>query len=583
MFLLLPWTAWAGNEAAAEIPRPEHPRPQMVRSEWLNLNGEWEFAESDDDREDFSRPDAVYPDKIVVPFCRESNLSGLARRGFVKNVWYRRHFAVPSEWKSRRIRLHVGASDWKTRVWVNGQLVGEHVGGSAPFAFETGDVLDPRDNWVVIHAYDDARSGRQACGKQSQQPDSYGCVYTRTTGIWQTVWIEGVGDSFLEAISVVPGPGNKQVTLRAGVDGPSRGLVLEARVSANGKKVGRTQVPVAWGHTQATMRLSRVRRWTPADPFLYDMTLRLKRGNRIVDEVDTYFGVRTVTIDGAAILINGEAVFQRLVLDQGFYPDGIWTAPSDAALRKDIELSQAAGFNGARLHQKVFEPRFLYWADRLGYVVWGEFPNWGMNVNDPAVNGPVIDEWVEILERDRNHPAIVGWCPFNETPPSAGPLQRTIVDITRVIDPTRPVLESSGYHHGHPAPDLLDAHDYDQDPAAFNARWGGFIDEYARPFFVSEYGGIGWQIQGGWGYGAAPSDLEEFYRRYAGLTNALLDNRFMFGFCYTQLYDIEQEQNGVYTYEREPKFDVARLRGINARKAQYEIHPPLLMRTDSHE
>lgn len=589
MFIAAAQAVAAAPSGAAPdgIPRPEHPRPDGVRAEWLNLNGEWEFAETD---EDVSFPGGVsYPDRIVVPFCRESALSGLQRKGFVKHVWYRRTFAIPVEWKSRRVRLHVGACDWRTWVWVNDILVGEHVGGSAPFVFEVTRALKPGENTVVVHAFDDTRSGLQACGKQSQREESYGCLYTRTTGIWQTVWLEGVGDSYVRAFALTPDPDNARVLINAEIDGPSDGLTLEAAAFHAGKAVSAARVAADWRHTCVALNLSEKHLWSVEDPFLYDLKLTLRRGDEVVDTLDSYFGLRRVSIEGAAMLLNGKAVFQRLVLDQGFYPEGVWTAPTDAALKRDIELSQAVGFNGARLHQKVFEPRLLYWADRLGYLVWGEYPNWGLNVSNPAAYLAIVNEWLEVLERDRNHPSVIGWCPFNETPPEAGALQRTIVELTRAVDPTRPVIESSGYYHGHPEPQVLDAHDYDPDPVTLKARWDARFSELSLPerygsgnasipvpFFVSEYGGIGWQVgEGGWGYGEGPKNLDEFYARYQGLTDALLDNRHMFGFCYTQLTNIEQEQNGVYTYNREPKFDAERLRVINARRARYEIDPPV--------
>jgi len=570
-----------------DVPRPEHPRPQMVRAEWLNLNGPWEFVETDEDTEFLG--DAEYPDTITVPFCRESKLSGLERLGFVENVWYRRTFTIPAEWTSPRVRLHVGACDYRTRVWVNDTLVGTHVGGSAAFAFDVTAALKDGENTVIIHAFDDTRSGLQASGKQSHREKSYGCVYTRTTGIWQTVWLEGVGASFIKQFAVTPDPNNSRVLVHAEIDGPSMGLTLAAIASAGEKAVGTAETAADWRHTELVIDLTEKRLWAVEDPFLYDLAFVLKKGDQVVDTVNSYFGLRTVSIEGMAILINGEPVFQRTVLDQGFYPEGIWTAPTDAALKHDIELSQAAGFNGARLHQKVFEPRFLYWADTLGYLVWGEFPNWGLDVNNPLVNLPVIDEWVELLLRDRNHPAVIGWCPFNETPPPAGPIQYTVVNVTRAIDPTRPVIESSGYHHGVPDPDVLDAHDYNQTPESFKERWDaqfGVLALPARygggpaanvPFFVSEYGGIGWNVeQGAWGYGNNPKTLDELYVRYQGLTDAQLDNRFLFGFCYTQLTNIEQEQNGVYNYQREPKFDIQKIHDINARQAQYEVDPPLV-------
>jgi hypothetical protein len=604
-------------------PRPEHPFPQMMRAEWLNLNGTWEFAETDNTKDQSFLTAAAYPDKIVVPFCRESKLSGLGRTGFVKNVWYRRTFRKPAGWKSPRVRLHVGACDWQARVWVNGQLVGGHTGGSAPLAFDVTERLKPGDNTVIIHAFDDTRSGLQATGKQAHSLKSEGCVYTRTTGIWQTVWLEGVGSAFIRDVRIEPDIKGSRVLIQAEVEGDAAGLTLRAVASSGKQVVGAAEAPADWRDNRLVLNLSQKRLWSPEDPFLYGLRLTLaKRGQNsfsgrenssdpfFVDQVDSYFGLREVTIRGAAILINGKAVFQRTVLDQGFYPDGIWTAPSDAALRRDIELAKAVGFNGARLHQKVFEPRFLYWADKLGYLVWGEFPNWGLNYRNPAVNLPVINEWVEIVRRDRNHPAVIGWCPFNETPPEAGPLQAAVVNVTRAIDPTRPIIESSGYFHGIPNPDALDAHDYNQNPASFRQRWGGkgvrtifsgppgdgslaeprknssdpfslperYRIGHARrmlPFFVSEYGGIGWDVSGGWGYGNAPKSLEAFYARYQGLTDALLDNRYLFGYCYTQLTDVEQEHNGMYYYDRRPKFDVARIRKIQSRQAAYEKDPPL--------
>lgn len=573
--------------AYADVPRPEHPFPQMVRAEWLNLNGVWEFAETDDSADTGYLDGRPFPDRINVPFCRESKLSGLARRGFINNVWYRRSFEVPANWTSPRVRLHIGACDWKTTVWLNGHRLGEHVGGSAPFWFDITPYLNKDANTVIVHAFDDVRSGLQAGGKQSRREESYGCSYTRVTGIWQTVWLEGVGESSIREIAVDTDPAGSRAFIRAEVDGPTDGLTLKATAYIGDKAVGTAGMPIDRLGSRMVLNLSEKRVWSPEDPFLYRLKLQLVRGGKAVDKVDSYFGLRSIAIRGMAILINDKAIFQRTVLDQGYYPDGVWTAPSDSDLRGDIELSMALGFNGARLHQKVFEPRFLYWADKLGYLVWGEYPNWGLNCAATEAKA-VVNEWTNILRRDRNHPSIVGWCPFNETGAGAVDLQNLVVNVTRSIDPTRPIIDSSGWEHGLPNPQVLDAHDYDQNPTSFRARWcdrfgpnSGLPKQYGVdwepiPFFVSEYGGIGWDTgEGGWGYGAAPKDLGEFYKRYEGLTNALLDSRLMFGFCYTQLTDVEQERNGLYTFDRKPKFDVARIKRINSRQAAYEKHPPV--------
>ncbi len=244
---------------------------------------------------------------------------------------------------------------------------------------------------------------------------SEGCVYTRTTGIWQTVWLEAVGETYLREFALTPDLNGGRILFRGWLDGACKGVSLRLRATADGEVVGEETVPAAGRSTQAVVKLSKVTPWAPGRPFLYDLALDVLRDGQVIDSVKSYLGLREVSIDGMSFLINGQRVFQRLVLDQGYYPDGIYTAPSDEALRRDIELSMAAGFNGARLHQKVFEPRLLYWADRLGYILWGEYPSWGLNWGDLGAVCHAVNEWREIVLRDRNHPSIIGWCPLNET------------------------------------------------------------------------------------------------------------------------------------------------------------------------
>ena len=347
------------------------------------------------------------------------------------------------------------------------------------------------------------------------------------------------------------------------------------------------------------LKLSRVVPWQVGRPFLYDLTLETLREGRVLDRARSYCGLRKITIEGNRFLLNDRPVFQRLILDQGFYPDGIYTAPSDEALRRDIELSLAAGFNGARLHQKVFEPRTLYWADKLGYLVWGEFPSWGINIAHEEAVRRFVDEWHAVVRRDRNHPSLIGWCPLNETGTDEYVARlETLLATTRTMDPTRPLLDSSGYTHFAPETDVFDCHDYEQNPSAFLARYALFgatgCDPWhnnpgdprsryrGQPFFVSEYGGMHVKTArdtgNAWGYDGAGLSVEGFLARYQGLTDVLLDNPNMFGFCYTQLTDVEQEQNGVFFYDRTPKYDVARLRAINQRPAAYETQPPRVRR-----
>jgi hypothetical protein len=586
----------SGLMAKAEVPRPEHPRPDAFRANWLSLNGEWQF-EIDRECDGETRGLISGKDlaaKIIVPFCPESKRSGvgLGNAQYFKQVWYRRTLEVPASMEGKRIRLHFGGVDYKTWVYVNGQLAGTHTGENAAFCFEITQLLKAGPNELVVRVFDDLRNGLQVGGKQAHDK-SEGCVYTRTTGIWQPVWLEAVGSSFLENLSIVPDPDHSRVLIEAAVNGADADVELTAEALVDGQPVGSDSATGTWRNQRLVLNLSEKKLWEPGSPFLYDLKLTLVRGNETLDELQSYFGLRKVTIAGRRILINGKPIFQRLILDQGFYPDGIWTAPSDAALKHDIEMSLAAGYNGARLHQKVFEPRFLYWADKLGYLVWGEFPNWGYSC-DPRGYAPYVTEWTEVLLRDRNHPALIGWCPFNETGASAAEIQQVIWNVTKAVDPTRPVLETSGWAHTLPNPEVRDTHDYDGNPVTFRKRWTDYftaagtgpsmpvrygfqsdsVPDCGVPFMISEIGGIGWATDGGWGYGAGPQNLDEFYARYQGTLDAMLDNPNLFGFCYTQLTDVEQEHNGLYYYDRRPKFDLQRICAITSHAAAYERGEP---------
>ncbi len=586
----------AASAMCAAIPRPEHPRPDFERKNWLNLNGQWEFeidAEGDGEERGLTSGTSLKR-RILVPFCPESALSGIGHTDFMKDVWYRRTFEIPATMRSKRILLHFGAVDWHARVWVNGAFVGEHRGGYSQFTFEITHHLKSGPNELVVHAHDDTRSQLQATGKQAHSQQSEGCVYTRTTGIWQTVWLEAVGESAVRGFTLVTDTAAKRVIVTANVDGPLAGTKVRVRAWSGDKVMAEETVPANWRNTIAVLSVPAAKLWHPGAPNLYPITIEALRKGKVTDTVRSYFGMRTLAIEGNRFLINGKPVFQRLILDQGFYPDGIYTARTDAELKRDIELSMAAGFNGARLHQKVFEPRLLYWADKLGYIVWGEYPSWGVNLTNQGAIAHVANEWREVVERDRNHPSIVGWCPLNETAGGeAVAAAQLIMGLTQTLDPTRPYLDTSGYVHLDPRTDVYDSHDYDQNPASFAARYSAFgltgIRPYnnnlsdrrsaylGQPYFVSEYGGIRLKTDpdtasGGWGYGQA--DLKEFLSRYKALTDALLDNPNMFAFCYTQLTDVEQEQNGIYFYDRKPKYDPKLVHAINTRTAAYERMGP---------
>ena len=569
------------------IPRPEYPRPQFVRDGWLNLNGEWEFeidhgatgrARGLDKADHLSG-------KITVPFCPESRLSGVGYTDFMACVWYKRRFVLPKEAAGHIVLLHFGAADWRTFVYINGECVGQHEGGYTPFRFDITSRLKEGENLLTVCCEDDTRSGMQASGKQSERYESYGCFYTRTTGIWQTVWLEWTEESFIDSLRVTPDFDAGSVHIAARLSGGA-GCVLRAAASFDGRDMGSACANSGAAFAQLTLKLAEKHPWEAGKGDLYSLEVTLEKDGRAADCLHSYFGLRSLAFDGKKFLLNGKSVFQRLVLDQGFYPDGIYTAPEESALKKDIELSMAMGFNGARLHQKVFEPRFLYWADRLGYLCWGEMASWGLDISDIGTVNAFLKDWLTEVERDYSAPSIIGWCPFNETWDYHGRRQRddilsTVYRVTKALDPTRPVIDTSGNYHV--ATDIYDIHDYEQDPAVFGAHYGpGTEPIYERfenrqrypgnlPVFVSEYGGIRWTAdQGGWGYGKGPETEEEFLRRLKGLTDALLDNPDHFALCYTQLTDVEQEQNGLYTYQRRPKFDPEIIHAIFARPAAIE-------------
>ncbi len=563
-------------------PRPEHPDPQMRREDWVNLNGEWEFefdfGNSGEEREFYLRKSLN--DRILLPFCPESRLSGIEYRDFIPAVWYRKTLMLKKV-PGQDILLHFGAVDYWCTVWVNGQKAGEHRGGFSSFVIDITDFAEEGINHLVVCARDDQRNGRQPRGKQSDSYYSRVCDYTRTTGIWQTVWLEYVPKERICKVQYYPNPAESSLTVKAVVKGAGR---LKGEAFYQDEFCGAAESSSSGENVFLTIPLSQLHLWEPGRGELY--TLKLSFGR---DRVESYFGMREIRIEGEKVLINGKSVFQRLVLDQGFYPEGIYTAPEDADLERDIRISMEAGFNGARLHQKVFEPRFLYHCDRLGYLVWGEQGSWGLDCSAPESLGVFLPEWMEVLERDFNHPSIIGWCPFNETWDYNGRRQddtllRTVWKMTKYYDVTRPCIDTSGNFHV--VTDIYDLHDYEQDPEKLKEHYDEFQNggalrdtfperqhcEEGIPVFISEFGGIHWNAGGGegWGYGKEPESAQEFVQRYQGLADVLLDNPRMFGFCYTQLYDVEQEQNGLYTYERKPKFDMEIFRRINSRRAAIE-------------
>ena len=574
-----------------------HPNPIFERENWQSLNGEWDFGFSKKADKNYKflteekilefYKQSVFTHKINVPFCIESALSGIGYTGFLNRVWYKKRIHITSN--GNRVFLHIGAADYKTTVVLNGKIAGSHKGGYTPMCFDITEFAVDGENELYLLCEDNTRDSLIAGGKQSDRKNSYACSYTRTTGIWQSVYMEYVPFDYVKNFKLSPSFKHGNITVELELYGRGK---LEINAYLDEKNVGARCIEEASDFVIVKIPISDIRPWELGNAVLYD--LEIKFGD---DKVSSYFGLRDIALDGFKFMLNGKSVFQRTVLDQGFYRKGIYTAENDEELKRDITLSMALGFNGARLHQKVFDPRFLYFCDRMGYMVWGEYANWGLDYSNPKSVDIFLHEWGEALRRDYNHPAIIGWCPFNETWNYKGrkqydPLLRTVYTYTKEFDRTRPCIDTSGNFHV--VTDIYDVHDYRGEFAEFRKSYESLVTDgelyehvlqdnpgrqkyNGEPVFMSEYGGIKWESDKqykSWGYGNDVKTEEEWLERYQGLTDALLDNARMLGFCYTQLYDVEQEQNGLYTYDREKKFSekiYEEIKKTNTRKAAIEL------------
>jgi beta-galactosidase/beta-glucuronidase len=541
-------------------PRPEYPRPRLRRRKWINLNGEWLFG--------FDQP--KFDRTIVVPFAYQSELSGIGRRDLHDTVWYTRRFNPPP---AERLVLHFGAVDYRATVWVNDVKVAQHEGGHTPFSVDIGSVVRSGDNTLVVRADDPATDQTLPRGKQFWKESPEGIFYTATTGIWQTVWLEPLPEPHVASVRLRPCLEDGALDFDVRSSDPRMRLEFEARL--DGLLAGR------WSGLSGTGRLSlsEVAAWTPESPRLYDLAVRLiDDADREVDRIDTYFGLRTVATANGQFLLNGDPYVQRLVMDQGYFPRGWYTAASDADLRRDIELAKAFGFNGARKHQKIEDPRWLYWADRLGFLVWAEMPDF--HQHSAQAEQRLLGELAAAIERDHEHPCVVAWVPMNESFGFQRPLQERVVGplleriyrLAHQLDGTRPVVSNDGWEHA--LTDLCTVHDYGAAPKlrSVYGELGSALDPAIRPhppylpgyiyrgepLLVSEFGGIALEGSGGWAYGET-AGTNELVDLYGELVGALMAPGPVEGFCYTQLTDIEQERNGLLTFDRRAKVDPAAL------------------------
>ncbi|HYG78040.1 MAG TPA: glycoside hydrolase family 2 TIM barrel-domain containing protein [Planctomycetota bacterium] len=585
------------------IPRPEYPRPDLVRQDWLNLNGEWQFAF--DDQNEGLRSGWIsgrdFEQRITVPFPYQAKLSGIGKREIHHILWYRRIFSVPDGWYGRRIRLNFGAVDFECSVYVNGKLVGTHRGGNTPFSFDITCCLNlDNRNELVLRVYDDERLS-QPRGKQYWIEESGGIWYTRSSGIWQTVWIEPVGTPAIERLHVQSWNVDGHVQVDALFDGPADNVRVRAEAFFDGRSVAIAEGSALHENPAGThfrtvrlqFQIPSPRLWTVDKPDLYQLKLTVVSNGATVDEVQSYFGIRSLRVEHGTVLMNGKAIYQRLILDQGYWPDGLITAPSDEELKADILRMKEMGFNGCRKHMKAEDPRFLFWADTLGYFVWGEMAApW--EYTDQSVEF-FTAEWQEAVIRDRNHPCIITWTPINESwgvvenmisvKPEQIAFLCSLYYLTKALDPTRPVNGNDGWQN--PLTDLATVHDYTQHGDKLRkhfetyvrnplvaVHFPPFLEQHlpghpyrGQPILCTEYGGVGLAKEGqAWGYGNLARNPEELLERFRDLTWALQDVPEIVGYCYTQLSDVEQEQNGLYTYDRKPKLDPAKVREVNERR-----------------
>lgn len=581
-----------------------HPRPQLTRPDWIDLGGSWGFAYDDDGvglNEGWQQREDVYTRTIVVPFPPESSASGIGDTSFHPTVWYRRAFQAPEQLDGKRLLLHCGAIDYRAQVWVNGQLVAIHEGGQTPFSADITRILHATgEQVVVIRAEDMPHDLAQPRGKQDWQEHPHGIWYHRTTGIWQPIWLEPVASTSIAQLHWTPdldlgvlGVGVKlrnveKMSLQLRVHLRLHGVTLADDIFlVQGEEIQRY---IAFDQAGMMSRNSLL--WSPDHPNLIDATLTLMHNDEIVDEVQSYAGLRNVGVEGGRFLLNGRPYYLRLVLEQGYWPQSHLAAPSVDALRREVELTKALGFNGVRVHQKVEDPRYLYWCDRLGLLVWGEMAN--AYVFSPTAVERLTREWFEVVERDYSHPCIVTWVPLNESwgVPNLGhnAAQRhyvqAIYHMTKALDGTRPVIGNDGWEHI--VSDIYSIHDYTFDGQSLRDRYGSIeavrrtmrevqpshhvviIPGYSHdeePIMLTEFGGISYQPGENtpwYGYGTV-RDQDAFMAKYRELVDAILDSPAIAGFCYTQLTDTEQETNGLLTIDREPKLDMEQIRTITDR------------------
>ncbi|MDN4071786.1 glycoside hydrolase family 2 protein [Fictibacillus terranigra] len=578
--------------------RKEYPRPQFERKEWLNLNGEWDFQFDQANRgeEEQWYKQTTLNQKIIVPFTYETKASGIHEETFCPYIWYQRLVTVPEEYSHKKTILHFQAADYVTKLWVNGMFAGQHKGGYTAFSFDITNYINAGKENNVVVKIEDSHNEHQPRGKQRWIDKNFGCWYVQSTGIWQTVWLEFLNQTSIQSVKITPDLDTDSVEFDyklANVQQDQKELSLRTSITFDGHPVKEFRLKVDRENARMKVNLAseihewKVMHWSPQHPHLYDVEFTLYHGEQEMDRVQSYFGMRKVSIKNGNILLNNVPIYQKLLLDQGYWEDSHLTPPSEEAIILDIEKTFEMGFNGVRKHMKVEDQRFLYWADKKGLLVWSEMAA-AYQFSDEAIQN-FTEEWMTVVQQHYNHPSIITWTPFNEswgvkniyTNEQQQKFTEGIYYLTKSMDPMRPVIVNDGWEHT--VSDIITLHDYVEYGDEFLSRYKEkekIVDneiafnnfkhamaqgyEYkGQPIMISEYGGIAFNSEEGWGYGNQVKDEQEFLDRYASITKAIMSLDYICGFCYTQITDVQQEVNGLLTENRKPKVNLSKIKQIN--------------------
>jgi len=579
--------------------KKDYPRPQFARKEWENLNGEWNFIFDDNNEGEVKQYFKYFPinKKIIIPFTYETKLSGIEDENIHYIVWYNKKINIKKEQiENKKILLNFEGSDYKTKIWINGNYIGDNIGAYSRFSFDIEKYVMEGENDITVKV-EDSLSKDQPRGKQRYKKESWKCWYVQTTGIWKTVWLEWISKKYLKGAKITTKSDKVELEIETNLteqDIETQKYYIETQISFNGQILNKTREIINSNYQRCEINIVQenikhnIHKWSINTPDLYDINYKLYYEDKVIDDVDSYFGIREITIKDDKIYLNGEELYLKLILDQGYWKESHLTPPDEECLIKDIESVLAFGYNGIRKHQKIEDERFLYWCDVKGVLVWNEMGNC-YNFSDNSLK-EFTNEWIRVVKQNYNHPSIITWVPINESwgvpEVSICKKQQNFINslyyLTKALDDTRPVISNDGWEHT--ISDIITIHDYKQDEKLlyqeyidkemkvlnnlkeYNGKHRLFANGYkygGQPIIMSEYGGIAINSEEGWGYGKQVKDEKELIERFNKLTNTIKSIPYISGYCYTQLTDVQQEINGLMNEERKYKVNPSIISDIN--------------------